>query len=152
LFSYLFGSITTVTDQDLFIISVLGVVIIGTLVLLYKEFFSVALDEELAQVHGLPVRFINLLLVVMAALVVSLSIRIVGVLLIGALMVIPVITALQYGGSFKQTIWLAILFSLISVVSGLFLSYYLNLASGGTIIVIALIIFGLTLLMVRSER
>lgn len=152
LFSYLFGSITTVTAQDIWVIGGVGVVMLIVLLLLYKELFFVALDEELAQTHGIKVKWINILLVVMAALTVSLSIRIVGVLLIGALMVIPVITALQYGGSFKQTIGLAIIFSVISVVSGLLLSYYLNLASGGTIILVALAAFVLTLLLTPAQQ
>jgi zinc transport system permease protein len=151
LFSYLFGSITTVTSQDIVVIASVGIVMLLTLVLFYKELFFVALDEELAQTHGLPVKLINILLVVMAALTVSLSIRIVGVLLIGALMVIPVITALQYGGSFKQTIGLSIVFSLLSVIAGLFLSYYLNIASGGTIILVALAAFILTLVFIPAE-
>ncbi len=145
LFSYLFGSITTVTTADLYLIGGVGLAIVLALLLFYKELFFVSLDEELARVNGIPVRFINLLLIILAALAVSLSIRIVGVLLIGALMVIPVITAMQYKMGFTKTIGLALLFSLLSVILGLFASYYFNLASGGTIVVIALVIFIISL-------
>lgn len=145
LFSYLFGSITTVTHLDLAFVAGLAMLIGLTVFILYKELFFVSFDEELAQTNGLPVKVLNGLLIVLAALAVSLAIRIVGVLLIGALMVIPVITAIQYKHSFRATLWLSVLFSLLSVVSGLIISYYLDLASGGTIIVIALIIFVISL-------
>ena len=141
LFSYLFGSISTVSPADLWITGVLAVVVFLDVFLLYKELFFVSFDEELAAASGLPVRRLNLAMVMLAALTVSLSIRIVGVLLIGALMVIPVISAMQYGKGFRTTLILSVIFSLISVVVGLFASYYLDLASGGAIVLVALVIF-----------
>lgn len=151
LFSYLFGSITTVTPTDLVLIVTLAILIVLVVIFFYKEFFTVALDEELATVNGLPTQRLNLLLIMLAALTVSIALRIVGVLLIGALMVIPVIAALQFNRSFKITVWLSLLFSIISVVAGLFLSYYLNLASGGTIVVVALLVFVISLLINRED-
>jgi zinc transport system permease protein len=145
LFSYLFGSIATVSQIDLYLILSLGLVVLLTVYLLYKELFAISFDEELAGVNGLPVKVLNLALVALAAITVSLSMRIVGVLLISALMVIPVLAAMQYKRNFKQTLWLAVLFSLLSVLVGLVSSYYLDLASGGTIVIIALIIFFLSL-------
>ena len=94
---------------------------------------------------GIPTKFINLLLIVLAAFTVSLSIPIVGVLLIAALIVIPVVTALQFRKSFKQTIFIAEAISLFSVISGIVVSYYMNLSSGGTIVLIAIGIFIATL-------
>jgi zinc transport system permease protein len=141
LFSYLFGSISTVSPSDLWITGVLAVVVLLDVFLLYKELFFVSFDEELAAASGLPVRRLNLAMVMLAALTVSLSIRIVGVLLIGALMVIPVISAMQYGKGFRTTLILSVIFSLISVIVGLFASYYLDLASGGAIVLVALFIF-----------
>jgi len=141
LLSYLFGSITTVSIGDLWLILTLGVIVLIAVLVLYKEFFVISLDEELAAVSGIPTKALNVVLILLAALTVSLSLRIVGVLLIGALMVIPVIAAMQYGKSFKATVWIALCISLISVIVGLFASFYLNLASGGTIVVIALLIF-----------
>jgi zinc transport system permease protein len=82
---------------------------------------------------------------------VAISIRIVGVLLIGALMVIPVISAMQYSKGFRATLLLSILFSLVSVIVGLFASYYFNLASGGAIVLAALIIFILSLTFVKKS-
>lgn len=141
LFSYLFGSISTVSPSDVLIIFTLAVVVFVSIVLFYKELFSVSFDEEIAQVSGLPVRQINLVMVTLAAVTVALSIRIVGVLLIGALMVIPVVAAMQYGKGFRATLFLSVGTSLFSVIAGLFSSYYLNIASGGTIVLVALAVF-----------
>lgn len=145
LFGYLFGSISTVSQTDVWVIVALAVMVFLNVVLLYKELFFVSFDEELAQASGLPVRRLNFTIVLLAAITVALSIRIVGVLLIGALMVIPVISAVQYGRGFRATLILSVIFSLLSVLVGLFVSYYFNLASGGAIVLVALIIFLLSL-------
>ena len=141
LFSYLFGSISTVSHTDLWVTIALAVTVILAVALLYKELFFASFDAELAEAGGLPVKALNLAIVILAAVAVALSIRIVGVLLIGALMVIPVISAMQYGKGFRTTLLLSVAFSLVSVIVGLFASYYFNLASGGAIVVAALLIF-----------
>jgi len=151
LFSYLFGSITTVTNTDLILIVPLGLLVIVMVTVFYKQFLSIAFDEEGAKVSGIKVNFLNILLMVLTAVTVSLSIRIIGSLLIGALLVIPVTTASQIAKSFKQSLLLAIIFSLTSVVSGLFASFYLNLPAGGSIVVISLIIFVVTYLGKKSQ-
>ncbi len=142
LFSYLFGSITTVQTIDLWIIGTLGLIILSVVWLFYKELLYLSFDEEAAQVSGIPTKTLNLVLMILTALTVSLAMRVVGTLLIGALMVIPVVTAMQFRQSFKKTILTAILLSLFSVITGLFASYYFNLAAGGIIVVIALGLFG----------
>ncbi|MEK7148523.1 MAG: metal ABC transporter permease [Patescibacteria group bacterium] len=149
LFSYLFGSISTVSTGDLLVIILLAVIVFFNVVFLYKELFFTSFDSELAEASGLPVRALNLMTVVLAAVAVAISIRIVGVLLIGALMVIPVISAMQYGRGFRFTLILSVIFSLVSVILGLFASYYLDLASGGAIVLVALIIFLLSLVFVK---
>jgi len=141
LFSYLFGSITTVNSTDLWVIGTLGLIVIAAVGLMYKELIYIAFDEEAALVSGIPTSLLNIGLMILTALTVSLAMRVVGVLLIGALMVIPVVTAMQLRLSFQKTIFSAIIISLISVLLGLFSSYYLNLASGGAIVVVALIMF-----------
>ena len=146
IFTYLFGSITTVSASDVQVIGAFGILAIALTLLLFKRFFIVSYDEELAKANGLPIAALNILLILMAAITVSISIRVVGILLVGALMVIPVLTATQFGKGFSKTAMLSIIFSLISVLSGLFISFYLNLPSGGTIVVAALILFGLSLL------
>jgi zinc transport system permease protein len=141
LFSFLFGSIATVTSSDLYLIGIIGIIILLMVIVFYKELFFVSSDEELAQVSGVNAGIFNLILMVLAAVTISLSMRIVGILLIGALMVIPVITAMQFSRSFKQTLIFSVCISLVSVVSGLFVSYYLDLASGGAIVLISFVIF-----------
>jgi len=141
LHSVLFGSIATVNRSDVLIISVLGVGAIVTISLLYKELTCIAFDEELAETGGIPTRFINMIFVILVAITVSISMRIIGVLLIGALMVIPVIAAMQFDRSFRQTLWIAISLSLLSVIVGLFVSYYAGFSSGGTIVLIAMGLF-----------
>ena len=145
LFSYLFGSITTVNQTDVYIIAVLGLIVIAAIILFYKELLFITFDEEAAQVSGIPARFINILLIILAGLTVALSIPIVGVLLIAALMVIPVVTALQFHTSFIKTIFIGEGVSLFSVILGIFVSYYLNLSTGGTIVLISIAFFILSL-------
>ena len=145
LFGVLFGSISTVALTDLYLIGILSAGIIALMFAFYKELFFVSFDEELAQASGVNSRAFNLLIVIMAAVAIAISIRIIGILLIGALMVIPVMTAMQFARSFKQTVILSMLFSLSSVIAGLFASFYLNLASGGTIVLISALIFIISL-------
>jgi zinc transport system permease protein len=134
LFTYLFGSITTVRLSDVYIIAGFGTVVITIIIAFYKELVYITVDEEAAQVSGIPTKLINFLLVILSALTVSLAIPIVGVLLIGALIVIPVVAALQMRRGFTQTIFIAEIISVFSVVSGIFVSYYLNLSAGGVIV------------------
>ncbi len=141
LFNYLFGSIVTVTARDIYTIAILAVVVILTLGVFYKELVYISFDEEAAKVSGVPTRLVNTVLIILAAFTVALAIPIVGVLLIAALIVVPVVAALQLKKSFRQTIIYAEIISLVSVISGLIASFYLNLASGGTIVIIMLIIF-----------
>jgi zinc transport system permease protein len=145
IFSYLFGSIATVSTQDLQLIGGFGLVIFISILLLFKKLFITAYDEELSQANGLPTKFLNLTLMIFAAITISLSMRIVGALLVGALMVVPVLTATQFSQSFLKTFVYSIGFSLISVILGLFASFYFNLPSGATVVVSALLLFILSL-------
>lgn len=151
LFSYLFGSITTVKQTDVNIIAGLGILVIATIIAFYKELLFVTIDEEAAKVNGIPTKFINSLLIVLAAFTIALSIPIVGVLLIAALIVIPVVTALLLKKSFLKTIFFAEAFSLISVLGGIIISFYLNLSPGGTIVLTAIAIFVFTLLFKKNN-
>jgi zinc transport system permease protein len=141
LFNYLFGSILTVKQSDVYIIAILGIVVLITIIAFYKELVYITFDEEAARVSGIPTKMLNILLIALAALTVALAIPIVGVLLIAALVVIPVVAALQLKKSFKQTIFIAEVFSVFSVITGIIVSFYLNLSPGGTIVLISLFIF-----------
>ncbi len=150
LFSYLFGSITTVKQSDVYIIGTLGIFVIAAIIVFYKELVYVTVDEEAARVSGIPTKPINILLIILAAFTVSLAIPIVGVLLISALIVIPVVTALQLKTSFKKTIFIAEAISVFSVISGIVTSFYLNLSTGGTIVLFTITMFILSLLLKRK--
>lgn len=141
LFSYLFGSITTVTSVDLWVILALGIITLSLLLVFYRKLLFAAFDEESAKVSGINVSLINIILIVLTAVTVSVSMRVVGILLIGALMVIPVVTAMQIAKSFFQTVLYSIVFSLLAVVIGLFTSYYLDLPAGGVIVLFSLAMF-----------
>lgn len=143
LFNYLFGSITTVKQTDVSIIFILGLLVIAGIFAFYKELVYITVDEEAAKVSGIPTRFINILFIILAALTVALSIPIVGVLLIGALIVIPVVTALQLRQSFRRTIFIAQAVSVFSVIAGIISSFYLNVSTGGTIVLISLCLLGI---------
>ena len=151
LFSYLFGSIATVSSGDLYVIGILGAAVVMLVIAFYKELFFVSFDDELAQVSGINSRAFNLILMVLAAVTISLSMRIVGILLIGALMIIPVITAMQFSRSFRQTLLFSVVLSLIAVILGLILSYYFDLASGGTIVLVSMIIFFIAMIAGRKD-
>ena len=145
LFSYLFGSILAVSQDDLLTIVIFGSIALFLLLLFAKELYFIAYDEEVAKTSGIKVKFLNFLLVTVVAIIIALSIRVVGSLLIGALMVIPTVAALQYRVGFKKTMLLSLLFALFSVVFGMTLSYHYSLPSGATIVlsVIALFIISL---------
>lgn len=139
--SFLFGSLMTISQSDLYIVAVLGVVSIGFVTAMYYPLQYLTFDETSAQVAGLPVNVLNLWLSVLTALTVALSMRIVGILLVSAMMVIPVACSLQWTRSFSGTIFGGIGFAFFSVISGMFFSYEANLAPGGTIVLMGTICF-----------
>lgn len=136
--SYLFGSLSTVTVFDLWMLCLIVALVIAFVSFKYHALFLVSLDEELAKVSGIRVLLLNACFVSLAAGVVAASIQIVGALLIGALMVIPVLAALELRRGFLATLFVAEIISLISVLVGFFLSYQFNLASGGAIVLVAM--------------
>lgn len=149
LFSYLFGSITTVQSSDVLVISALGASVGGIIILLYKELFFISFDEDVAEVQGIPAKALNTLLMVITAIVVALSMRIVGALLVGALMVIPVVAATQIARSFRATMLYAVVIGFVSVWAGLFAAYYLNIPAGGAIVLSSLGLLVVSMLLRR---
>lgn len=150
LFSYLFGSVTTVSRTDLAVMLALGVTVVALVLVNVRQFFLVSLDEDLAISGGLAAQRYNLLLTILAGLTIALSLRIVGALLVGALMVVPVLAASRFDMGFRRTHLLAVVFSLFSVLIGFFLSYSLDLAAGGTIVGVAILIFLASLMLGRK--
>lgn len=141
LLGYLFGSVTTISVTDLWAIGVLGLAVLAVIVVFYRRLFLMAFDEDVAKAAGLKVSATNLLMAVLTAATVSVAMRVVGVLLIGALMVIPVLAALQLGRGFRVTTAFAVVCSIVSVVVGLMASYSLDIAAGGAIVLTSVGLF-----------
>jgi zinc transport system permease protein len=137
LFSFLFGSILLISNEDTIMILAISAGIIATLVVLQKQFLHLTFNEEQAKLVGLRTTLLNYAFVILASITVVTSMRLVGILLISALIVIPNITAMMFGKGFKKTVCISMGISVISVIGGILLSYFLNLAPSGTIVVIA---------------
>jgi len=141
LLSYLFGSLTTVAPGDLWLIAVLAGLVLAVTLGLSRWLFTVCQDEEYAKVAGLPVRGLNLLLAVSAAVTVTVAMRVVGVLLVSALMVVPVATAQQLSRGFRTTMGLALGLGVLYAVAGVIFSYYADTAPGASIVVLGIMGF-----------
>ncbi|KFL42805.1 metal ABC transporter permease [Lysinibacillus sp. BF-4] len=140
LMSYLFGSVSAVSRSDLWVVVAIAAVVILFLRIFYKELFVLSFDEEYSKASGLPSKMIHILFMIVTALVIAASMRIVGILLVSSLMTLPVAAAMRVSKGFKQTIIYAILFGEGAVVVGLVSAFYLDLAPGGTIVVTSILI------------
>jgi len=129
--SFMFGSILTVTKFDMNMILILSVISVIALIMLYHQLVYIAYDEETAKIVGVRVNLINYIFFILVASAIAVSIRIVGVLVLSSMIALPVATAMQLGKGFKFTLIFSILFSIIDIMLGLFISYYLNVAPGG---------------------
>lgn len=147
--SYLFGSITTTNRTDLIILAVATAVALAILLTQYRALQHIAFDEDSARIAGYRVTLLNFVLVGLAAVMVVLSLRIVGGLLVSALLVMPVVAAAQLARSFTQTVVLAVGMALIAVVSGLILAFYAGVAAGGAIALSALTLLVLAMIWKR---
>ncbi len=156
LFSYLFGNILTVPFSDLILMIILDFVIVAIVVALYKEFLALSFDEEFGTVIGIPVERLYFLLLCMIALTVVVLIRVVGIILVIALLTIPATMARQLTHDLRKMMLLAILFGAVFTFGGLWLSYEFDLASGATIILfsgtVLLLTLGLSRLRNRKHK
>ncbi|AEH47202.1 metal ABC transporter permease [Parageobacillus thermoglucosidasius] len=152
LFSYLFGSVSAVSRQDVWTVLAIACVVIGIVILLYKELFLLSFDEEYAMISGIRAKLIHFIFIVLVALVIAASMRIVGVLLISSLMTLPVAASIRIAKGFKQAIGYSILFGELSVIAGLLLSYQLDLAPGGTIVILAILILLIVIMWKKWKR
>jgi zinc transport system permease protein len=141
LVSYLFGSLVSVSPGDITVIAVLAALVLLVTLGLGRQLFAICQDEEFARVAGLPVRRLNLLLAVTAAVTVTVAMRVVGLLLVSALMVVPVATSQQLTRGFRATMALALGVGVTVSVSGVVLSYYVAAPPGASIVVLAIGIF-----------
>jgi zinc transport system permease protein len=140
IYNYLFGSILTVGNRYLLIITIVTVIVLGLLSIFYKEMVLISFDETYAKLLGIKIGRFQFVSTIILAVIVSLSIATVGVLLVSSLMIIPVAAAMKVGKSFKNTVVIAIMFSELSIIGGLWLSYELDIASGATIVLINILI------------
>ncbi|MGL4913869.1 MAG: metal ABC transporter permease [Romboutsia sp.] len=139
LFSFMYGSIATVNNDDIIIIIITSIVIVGFVKLFFKELLFITFDEENAKFSKIPVKFINTIFMILVAASITITLRIVGVLLVSSLIAIPVATSLKVAKSFKNAIFYSILFGEIAIIGGVIVSFYLDLVPGGTIVIISVL-------------
>ncbi|MFC5701078.1 metal ABC transporter permease [Cohnella faecalis] len=149
--SYLFGSIYTLDGTDLLVIAAVTVVVLAVVLIHKKEMFLLTFDEDAAAVSGLPVRYFNIMISILTALVISAAIKIVGALLVSALLTLPAAISLALSRSFKQSIIIVVIVGEIAVLSGLWIAGIWNLAPGGTIVLLLIGILILSLTMRRTR-
>jgi len=143
LFGFLFGSVLAVSQQDLWLSVGMGLLVLLTVGLFYKEFLFISFDAEMAQVVGLPAAALYYLLLALIALTVVISLKVVGIILVEALIVTPAAAAYQLTDDLGRMMGASVAIGILSAVVGLFLSYWLNIASGATIVLTAALLFGL---------
>ncbi|RPF50365.1 metal ABC transporter permease [Aquisalibacillus elongatus] len=151
IYSYLFGSVAAISNQDLTLILWISILVIAFILTFYKRLFALSFDDEFARVSGVKAKTLNFFFILVTALVVSASIRIVGVLLVSALMTLPVATSMRVSNSFKQTIVYSIIYGEVAVVIGLIAGYYFEIPAGGTIVITSALLLGLTLLLKKVQ-
>ena len=152
LYSYLFGSVSAVSRSDLWAILIISLFVGSIVILLYKELFLLSFDEEYAKASGIAAKSVHFIFIVMVALVIAGSMRIVGILLVSSLMTLPVAASIRIAKGFKQTIFYSILFGETAVLGGLVSAYYLDLAPGGTIVIIAVLILIATIMIKKISN
>ncbi|HBI47808.1 MAG TPA: ABC transporter [Smithella sp.] len=135
LFSYLFGNILTVTQTELFLSLIVFIIVAATVIIFYDDLFAVTFDEELAQTMGVKTKRINVILFLLTAIAAVLAMKVAGIMLVSAMLILPPLTALQLSISFRKTIVAAACFSILSVICGIILAFLLNLPAGGTIVI-----------------
>lgn len=143
LLPYLFGSVLTVAPGDLVLVVAASAAVIGITALLHKQLFAVTYDEDAARVSGVPVRAYNLLIAIEAAVTVAMTMRVVGILLVSAMLVLPVAAVQQATRSFRATIFYSSLVGLAVSVGGLLLAFYTDARPGATIVLSAIVVFAI---------
>lgn len=150
--SYLFGSILAVTGLDLWLIAGVALAVLLLLFLFFKEFLASSFDPELARASGLPEGFLYYLLLAMTGLSIVAAIKIVGVILVSALLVLPTATARQWSQNYRVVLVLSLVFGIASTFSGLVASYWLDIPSGATIVIFATAAFVISLVLSPQRR
>lgn len=152
LLGFLFGNILAVTVQDLWILGIAGTVIALFLTLFFKELLFLCFDEETAQAAGIPTTFLYYALLTVIALTIVICVKILGIVLASALLVIPAITGYELARNFRGVLVVSLVSGVITATAGLFLSYHLNLPSGATIVLCATLLFFAAMLFSPRRR
>ena len=147
--SFLFGTILGINSTDLYLAAGLGVLVLGTLLLFWKEWVGITVDAEFARVSGLPVSLLELVFTILTGLTVVVAMRLVGVLLVSSLIVIPASAMIQLKMPFRRTVLAACTVAVVSVVAGLQLSFTYNLAPGGSVVLVTICFFILAAVVAR---
>ena len=150
LFSFLFGNILSISSAEVVTSIILSVIVLSVVFLFYDEYFSTTFDEEFARISGINVRKINSLLVILTGITVVLTMKVVGIMLTSALLILPAVTALQIAKSFRNTMILSSISGILSVIAGIYLSFLLNLPTGATIVMVNFLFFITALLSRRA--
>jgi zinc transport system permease protein len=148
--SFLFGSILTVTKEDLLTMLILSIISVFILVFFFNKLLYITFDEEGAQIAGIKVRMLNYIFAILVATTISVSIRIMGILVISSMIAIPVASALQLNKGFKQTLFFSIIFGFVDIIAGLIFSYYIDCAPGGTISLTSILVLILVIIWKRA--
>ena len=148
--SFMFGSIVAISDFEMILTVILSIAVILTTMLLYRELFYIAFDEDAAVLAGVSVKTINVIIMILTAVTVSVASRIVGALMISSLLVIPVACGMLVGKSYKSTVLLSVIFAELFTVGGLFASFYLDVKPGGSIVLIGVAV--LIVIMLFKKR
>ena len=147
LFSYLFGNILAISNTEVILSVILSLVVLIFIFMFYWDLFSATFDEEFASASGIRTDLANIGLSLLVGITVVLSIKVVGVMLVSALLIIPAVTSLQFGKSFKVSILISAGLSLVSVLLGILLSFKLDIPTGATIVMLNVIFFAITILL-----
>lgn len=134
LFSYLFGNILTVTQTELVLSAIVFIIVTTTVIIFYDDLLAVTFDEELARTMGIKTKRINVILFLLTAIAAVLAMKVAGIMLVSAMLILPPLVALQLSLNFKMTILAAVFFSILSVICGIITAFLLNLPAGGTIV------------------
>ena len=133
-------------------IGIITILVIVVLIFFYKELFFLSFDEEQAVISGVNRKLVNMVFVVLVALVIAASMRVVGILLVSSLMTLPVASAMRFAKGFKQLFFYSVLFGETAVIGGLIAAFQLDLAPGGTIVMISVILLLLSILFGRNKK
>ncbi len=140
----LFGNINAISNQEVIVVVVFSIVILIVMQLINKKLFIIAFDQEVSELYGVKYTFYRYLFIILVTITTTLAIKILGVLLVSSMMIIPNLSAINLSKNLKQTKYFAIILTEISMIFGIFMAYFLNLSASAVIVIVAIVIYGLT--------